>query len=148
MANSDLEVTAEETEAQPEAETAETEAVAEEESAEETTDKPAVTFNPDATPLVLAFIPQENPEKLIGDISQIAAYLEGELGIPVEGYVTVDIAAAVEALRNDEADISFMGALPYILARDQVGAEVLLTEVYRDKSTYSSRIFVRADIEL
>lgn len=131
-----------------EAETAAEEESAEadvEESAEETADEPAVTFNPDATPLVLAFIPQENPEKLIGDISQIAAYLEGELGIPVEGYVTVDIAAAVEALRNGEADISFMGALPYILARDQVGAEVLLTEVYRDKPTYSSRIFVRAD---
>ena len=121
------------------------EEAAAEESAEDTTEESAVTFNPDATPLVLAFIPQENPEKLIGDISQIAAYLEDELGVPVEGYVTVDIAAAVEALRNDEADISFMGALPYILARDQVGAEVLLTEVYRDKSTYSSRIFVRAD---
>ena len=93
----------------------------------------------------LAFIPQENPEKLIGDIEQVTQYLEGELGIPVEGYVTQDHAAAVEALRNSEADVSFMGALPYVLAHDQVGAEVILAEVYRGSPIYTGRIFVRAD---
>ena len=108
---------------------------------EETT----VPFDPSAEPLILAFIPQENPEKLIGDITEITTYLQGELGIPVEGYVTQDHAAAVEALRNGEADISFMGALPYILAHNQVGAEVILSEVYRGSPVYTSRIFVRAD---
>ncbi len=102
-------------------------------------------FDPDADPLVLAFIPQENPEKLIGDVSAITAYLEEQLGRPVKGYVTQDHAAAVEALRNDEADISFMGALPYVLAHDQVGAQVILSEVYRGKPEYTSRIFVRSD---
>jgi phosphonate transport system substrate-binding protein len=96
-------------------------------------------------PLVLAFIPQENPEKLIGDIEVISAYLEQELGFPVKGFVTQDHAAAVEALRNGEADVSFMGALPYVLARDQIGAEVILAEVYRGSPTYYGRIFVRKD---
>lgn len=118
---------------------------AEDEGGESAEDTPMVAFDPDADPLILAFIPQENPEKLLGDITQITAYLEGELGIPVEGYVTQDHAAAVEALRNGEADVSFMGALPYILARDQVGAEVILSEVYRGSPVYTSRIFVRAD---
>ena len=93
----------------------------------------------------MAFIPQENPEKLLGDIEVISAYLEGELGIPVEGFVTQDHAAAVEALRNAEADISFMGALPYVLAHNQVGAEVVLAEVYRGSPFYTGRIFVRRD---
>jgi len=96
-------------------------------------------------PLVLAFIPQENPEKLIGDIEIITKYLEKEMGIPVKGYVTQDHAAAVEALRNGEADISFMGGLPYVLAHDQIGAEVLLSEVYRGSPFYRGRIFVRRD---
>ena len=96
-------------------------------------------------PLFLAFIPQENPEKLIGDISVISKYLEGELGVPVKGFVTMDHAAAVEALRSKEADISFMGALPYVLAHDQIGAEVILGEVYRGSPTYYGRIFVRKD---
>ena len=96
-------------------------------------------------PMVLAFIPQENPEKLIGDIEVISAYLERETGFPVRGYVTLDHAAAVEALRASAADISFMGALPYVMAHDQIDARVLLSEVYRGKPYYRSRIFVRKD---
>ncbi|MFQ5989501.1 MAG: phosphate/phosphite/phosphonate ABC transporter substrate-binding protein [Candidatus Methylomirabilales bacterium] len=97
------------------------------------------------SPLVLAFIPQENPEKLIGDIEVITTYLEKELGFPVKGFVTHDHAAAVEALRNGEADFSFMGALPYVLAHHQIGAEVILAEVYRGYPMYRGRIFVRKD---
>ncbi|MFQ5743410.1 MAG: phosphate/phosphite/phosphonate ABC transporter substrate-binding protein [Acidobacteriota bacterium] len=101
--------------------------------------------SPVVAPLTLAFIPQENPEKLIGDISVITGYLQKELGFPVKGFVTLDHAAAVEALRNGDADISFMGALPYVLAHDQIGAQVLLAEVYRGSPTYRGRIFVRKD---
>ena len=96
-------------------------------------------------PLVLAFIPQENPEKLIGDIEIIIEYLQKEMGVPVKGYVTQDHAAAVEALRNGEADISFMGGLPYVLAHEIIGAEVILSEVYRGSPTYRARIFVLRD---
>ena len=60
-----------------------------------------------ATPLAaqdvtlrLAFIPQENPDKLLGDIEAITGWLAEEIGVPVEGFVTIDHAAAVEALRN------------------------------------------------
>ena len=95
--------------------------------------------------LVLAFIPQENPEKLLDDVSVITDYLTAELGFPVEGFVTLDHAAAVEALRRSDADISFMGALPYVLAHHQIGAEVILAEVYRGRPTYRGRIFVRKD---
>ena len=98
-----------------------------------------------AATLTLAFIPQENPEKLLGDVSKITAYLSREIGAEVEGFVTIDHAAAVEALRNGDADISFMGALPYVLAHDQIGARVILAEVYRGSPTYRSRIFVRKD---
>lgn len=95
--------------------------------------------------LVLAFIPQENPEKLQGDIKVISAWLAKELGIPVRGFVGSDHAAAVEALRNGDADISFMGALPYVIANAQVGAVAVLAEVYRGSPSYTGRIFVRRD---
>ncbi|RMH21395.1 MAG: phosphate/phosphite/phosphonate ABC transporter substrate-binding protein [Acidobacteria bacterium] len=100
---------------------------------------------PDAKPLVLAFVPQENPEKLIGDVDAICAYLESELGLPVKGYVTLDHTAAIEALRNGDADVSFMGGLPYVLAHNEIGAQVVLAEVYRGSPTYRGRIFVRKD---
>ena len=81
--------------------------------------------------LRLAFIPQENPEKILGDIAAITSWMSSELGIAVEGFVTTDHAAAVEALRNGDADISFMGALPFVLAEAEIGAIPLLSEVYR-----------------
>ena len=98
-----------------------------------------------ADELTLVFIPQENPEKLVGDIAAIGRYLEGELSVPVRGFVASDHAAAIEALRNGDADVSFMGGLPYVLARHLAGAEVLLGEVYRGQPSYRARIFVRKD---
>jgi phosphonate transport system substrate-binding protein len=95
--------------------------------------------------LTLAFIPQENPDKLLGDIDVITSYLSEAIGVPVEGFVTLDHAAAIEALRSRTADISFTGALPYIFAHDVMDAEVLLAEVYRGKPTYRARLFVRKD---
>ncbi|PWE30012.1 phosphate/phosphite/phosphonate ABC transporter substrate-binding protein [Maritimibacter sp. 55A14] len=97
------------------------------------------------TTLRLAFIPQENPDKLLGDIEVITGWLSQELGVPVEGFVTIDHAAAVEALRNGDADISFMGALPFVLAEAEIGAVPLLSEVYRGEPYYTGRIFVRRD---
>ena len=97
------------------------------------------------TSLRLAFIPQENPEKLLGDIEAITGWLASEIGVPVKGFVTIDHAAAVEALRNSDADISFMGALPFVLAEAEIGALPLLSEVYRDAPSYTGRIFVRRD---
>lgn len=96
-------------------------------------------------PLILAFIPQENPEKLIGDIRGISRYLTAELGRGVRGFVTQDHAAAIEALSAEKADISFMGALPYVMARARNGARAILSEVYRGKPYYASAIFVRRD---
>lgn len=95
--------------------------------------------------LKLAFIPQENPEKLLGDIDLITGWLSDQMGVPVSGFVTFDHAAAVEALRNGDADISFMGALPFVLAEDQIGAVPLLSEVYRGQPSYAGRVFVRRD---
>ncbi len=95
--------------------------------------------------LTLAFIPQENPEKLVGDIETISAWLSDRIGIKVAGFVTADHAAAVEALRNGDADISFMGALPFVLAEAEIGAKPLLAEVYRGSPVYTGRVFVRRD---
>lgn len=95
--------------------------------------------------LRLAFIPQENPDKLLGDIQAITSWLSADIGARVEGFVTIDHAAAVEALRNGDADISFMGALPFVLAEKEIGAAPLLSEIYRDAPNYTGRVFVRRD---
>ena len=95
--------------------------------------------------LKLAFIPQENPEKLLGDIKIVTSWLSTQMGMPVTGFITFDHAAAVEALRNGDADVSFMGALPFVLAENQIRAVPLLSEVYRGAPSYRGRVFVRRD---
>jgi ABC-type phosphate/phosphonate transport system, periplasmic component len=46
------------------------------------------------TALRLAFIPQENPEKLLGDIEAITGWLSEQIGVPVEGFVPGDFLPA------------------------------------------------------
>ena len=96
-------------------------------------------------PLTVAFVPQENPEKLLGDMRAIGAYLAGATGRRIEPRLTVDHAAAVESLAAGHADIAFMGALPYVMARSRIGARALLSEVYRGKPSYRGAVFVRRD---
>ncbi|MGI9409263.1 MAG: phosphate/phosphite/phosphonate ABC transporter substrate-binding protein [Hyphomicrobiaceae bacterium] len=93
--------------------------------------------------LVIAFIPQENLEKQNADVKAITAWLSSAIKTPVRGFVTENLAAAVEALQSREADVSFMGALPYVVANQKIGAEIVLSEIYRGKPGYSGRIFVR-----
>ena len=88
---------------------------------------------------------RKNGPKTVGDIDLITGWLSAQLGIAVDGYVTFDHAAAVEALRNGDADISFMGALPFVLAEAEIGAEPLLSELYRGAPYYTGRVFVRRD---
>ncbi len=96
-------------------------------------------------PLTVAFVPQENPEKLLGDVRAIGAYLEGATGRRIEPRLTIDHAAAIESLAAGRADIAFMGALPYVMARSRIGARALLSEVYRGKPSYRGAVFVRRD---
>ena len=95
--------------------------------------------------LTIAFVPQENPEKLLGDVRAIGAYLERATGSRIEARVTADHAAAVESLAAERADIAFMGALPYVMARARIGAAALLSEIYRGKPSYRGAVFVRSE---
>ena len=96
-------------------------------------------------PLTIAFVPQENPEKLLGDMRAIGAYLEQATGRRIEARLTTDHAAAIESLAAERADIAFMGALPYVMARARIGAAALLSEIYRGKPSYRGAVFVRRD---
>lgn len=95
--------------------------------------------------LTIVFIAYQNPEQLAEDVEPVVAYLEKELGVSIKHFVATNYAAVVEALKNGTADMGFMGPLQYVMAHHYAGAEPLLGEVYKGKSTYTSRIFVRKD---
>lgn len=95
--------------------------------------------------LRVAFIPLENPEKLISNVRPAMNFLEKEMGRKVRYFITLNYSAAVEAMISKKADVSFMSPLPYIMANKYSGVEAVLGEIYGGKPYYYSRIFVRKD---
>lgn len=95
--------------------------------------------------LRIAFIPLENPEKLISDVRPAMKFLEREMGRKVRHFITLNYSAAVEAMISEKADVSFMSPLPYVLANRRAGVEAVLGEIYDGKPYYHSLIFVRRD---
>ena len=95
--------------------------------------------------LKIVFIAYENPEQLVEDVKPIIAYLEKTLNMDIKHFIATDYAGVVEALRNETADMGFMGPLQYVIAHRMAGAYPILGEIYNGKSTYISKIFVRRD---
>lgn len=96
-------------------------------------------------PFRIAFIAYQNPQQLAEDLKPVANYLEKTLKRDVKYFVVTDYAGIVEALRNESADMGFMGPLQYVIAHEHAGAYPILGEVYQGKPTYVSKIFVRKD---
>lgn len=81
--------------------------------------------DPDA-PLIVGAIPDQDPEQLQRLYSQLAAYLEAELGVPVEYKPVTDYAAAVTAFKVGDLDLVWFGGLTGVQARLQVeGAQAI-----------------------
>jgi phosphonate transport system substrate-binding protein len=77
-------------------------------------------------PLVTGAIPDQDPEKLQRQYTKLAAYLQKELGVPVEYKPVTDYTAAVTAFKVGDLDLVWFGGLTGVQARLQVpGAEAI-----------------------
>ena len=77
-------------------------------------------------PLVTSAIPDQDPEKLQRQYTKLAAYLQKELGVPVEYKPVTDYTAAVTAFKVGDLDLVWFGGLTGVQARLQVpGAEAI-----------------------
>lgn len=96
-------------------------------------------------PFRVVFIAYENPDQLMENVEPVVEYLERQMGVPIRHFVATDYSGVVEALRNNSADMGFMGPLQAVIANRQAGAYPILGEVYNGEPTYVSKIFVRRD---
>jgi phosphonate transport system substrate-binding protein len=99
----------------------------------------------DPETLIVAFQPQENPERLQLNAEAMTKYLSTELGMPVKIYLPTDYAAVVEALRAGHAHVAYFSAWPYLLAHNLAGADVLVAEERNGRPFYYSQWYARAD---
>lgn len=106
-----------------------------------------------ARPLVFAFQPQKDPSAIRKAADDMTAALTKRLGRPVEVLVPLAYAASVQALVSRRADIAWLSSLPFLLARRDGGARLLLAEVRTDtqgraRTDYDSVFVVRRDSPL
>ncbi len=106
---------------------------------------PLAACNPTANqteikPLVTGAIPDQDPEKLQRQYEKLAAYLETELGVPVEYKPVTDYAATVTAFKVGDLDLVWFGGLTGVQARLQVpGAKAI---VQRDVDEQFHTLFI------
>jgi phosphonate transport system substrate-binding protein len=107
----------------------------------------------DPRELVFIFQKQKDPNKIKADADQLAAFLAKELGMPVKAQVPGDYSASVQALVSRKADFAYVSAMPFLLARRDGGATLLLAEVRKDlagkeRTDYDSILVVAKDSPL
>lgn len=80
----------------------------------------------EAKTLTLGAIPDQDPQKLQRQYDKVAAYLQQELGVPVNYKPVTDYSAAVTAFKVGDLDLVWFGGLTGVQAALQVpGAEAI-----------------------
>jgi phosphonate transport system substrate-binding protein len=104
-------------------------------------------------PLVFAFQPQKDPAGIKAAADRMSAALAQRLGRKVDVLIPLAYAATVQALVSRRADVAWISSLPFLLARRDGGAELLLAEVRTDtqgrqRTDYDSVFVVPVDSPL
>lgn len=104
-------------------------------------------------PLVFAFQPQKDPATIRQAATEVADALGSRLKRKVDVLVPLAYAATVQALVSRRADAAWISSLPFLLARRDGDARILLAELRADRSgrlrtDYDSVFVVRRDSAL
>ncbi|MCS6987339.1 MAG: phosphate/phosphite/phosphonate ABC transporter substrate-binding protein [Sphingomonadaceae bacterium] len=107
----------------------------------------------DRRPWVFAFQPQKDPAGIRRAADEMAAALGARLEREVRVLVPLAYPATVQALVSRQADVAWLSSLPFLLARRDGGARLILAEVRTDsqgraRTDYDSVFVVRRDSPL
>lgn len=98
-------------------------------------------------PFRVGLIPNQAPDTVKTQYASFKAYMEKELGIPIELFVASDYAGVVQAMASDKLDMALFGGVTYVQAKELADIYPIVTEL--DKATkstkYTSVIIVPAD---
>lgn len=103
--------------------------------------------------LVFVFQKQKDPAQIRTSAELVASYLSEVLHQKVQIFVPTSYAASVQAIVSKKADIAYVSAIPFLLAKRDAGAELLLAEQRVDsrgmaRTDYESVFVVAKDSEL
>ena len=109
--------------------------------------------NADPSELVFLFQKQRDPLEVKDAADHLAEKLGELIGIPVRYEIPTQYSASVQALVSRKADLAYVSAIPYLLARRDGNAEILVVEERADvagvgRTEYDSVLVVRKDSPL
>jgi phosphonate transport system substrate-binding protein len=89
--------------------------------------------------IVIGFVPSREASALVETIQPIADYLEEQLGRPVEGFVSTDYTAMVNAIGSGQAHVAALAPFTIIQAVDEYDAELILQSERNGSATYHTQ---------
>ncbi|MBS7663402.1 putative selenate ABC transporter substrate-binding protein [Pseudomonas lalucatii] len=89
--------------------------------------------------LKVSAIPDEAPTELLRKFQPLGAYLEQQLGMPVEFVPVTDYAAVVEALAAERIDMAWLGGFTFVQVRLKSGDAIPLVQRAEDEK-FTSKI--------
>jgi phosphonate transport system substrate-binding protein len=119
----------------------------EKQTQEETTTMEKEPLGSEENPLVWAFVPSGEMERVASGAQQVADLLHDETGYYYETHVATEYAGVIEALASDppEAHMASLATFAYVMAADRGVAEAKLVAVRYGSPTYNGQIIVRKD---
>jgi phosphonate transport system substrate-binding protein len=98
-------------------------------------------------PIIWAFVPSGEMERVAGGAQTVADLLTEETGLYFDTSVATEYAGVIEAMCSDppEAHMGSLATFAYVLAADRGCAEAELVSVRYGSPTYNGQIIVRAD---
>jgi phosphonate transport system substrate-binding protein len=94
-------------------------------------------------PLVMAFTPSRDPTALQESADAFVATVARLSGVPLRAQVASDYAGVIEALRSRRVDLAFVHPVGYVLARREAGCEILVRDVWENRTAYKASFYVR-----
>jgi len=88
--------------------------------------------------VVVALKPDKNPDAMVAERAELAAYLKQALGRPAEVIVPLSASVILEGLANGSVDLAYLSATDMVAAQARGIAELLLAGEIAGKTSYRS----------
>lgn len=98
--------------------------------------------------LRVSAIPDEAPTELLRKFEPLGAYLQKELGIPVQFVPVTDYAASVEALAAGKLDLVWYGGFTHVQARKRTKGTAYAIVMREADLQFRSKFIARADSKI
>ncbi len=107
--------------------------------------KSAAPLGTAENPIKMALVPSLDTKKLMASGEKLAELMEEATGLKYEVSVPTSYAAVIAAMGAGKVDVGWLSPLPYVIAHDQYGVDVVLTTVRNNSTKYWSVIVARTD---